>query len=250
VVKWSFNMRHTLSRLRSYFLIDPIIMVATGFFGAASLLSSFFDHDGRSQHQIARAWAKFILYVSLSPVEVVGLEKLDRAKPYVYAANHLSALDIPVIYANLPVQFRIVATISIFRRPFVGWHLRRSGQIAIDMSTPRATFKSLHSGIEDLKQGLSVVIFPEGRRSRDGEIKPFFNGAFYMATKAQVDVVPLTIVGTYEMLPMNTFHIKPRRLKLIVGEPISTLGMTTHDLERLAEATKSVIAETYAAERS
>ena len=154
-------------------------------------------------------------------------------------------MDIPVLYAKLPIQFRIVATIGIFKRPFVGWHLRRSGQIPIDMSTPRATFKSLHSGIEDLKQGLSVVIFPEGSRSKDGEIKPFFNGAFYMATKAQVDVVPLTIVGTYEMLPINTFHIMPRKLKLIVGEPISTQGMTTHDLEKLAERTKTVIGQNY-----
>jgi 1-acyl-sn-glycerol-3-phosphate acyltransferase len=131
----------------------------------------------------------------------------------------------------------------------VGWHLRRSGQIAIDMTTPRATFKSLHSGIEDLKRGLSVVIFPEGSRSKDGEIKTFFNGAFYMATKAQVEVVPLTIVGTYEMLPINTFHIKPRRLKLIVGDPIPTQGMTTHDLEKLAERTKESIAATYTANR-
>lgn len=239
-------MRHTLSRLRSYFILDPLIMVATGFFGAASLLCSFFDTDGRTQHRIARAWAKFVLMASLSPVEVVGLEKLDTSKPYVYAANHLSALDIPVIYANLPVQFRIVATIGIFKRPFVGWHLRRSGQIPIDMTTPRATFKSLHSGIEDLKQDLSVVIFPEGSRSRNGQIKPFFNGAFYMATKAEVDVVPLTIVGTYEVLPMNTFHIQPRRLKLLIGERISTAGMTTHDLETLAEKTKSAIEQMYA----
>lgn len=239
-------MRHFLSRLRSYFILDPIIMIGTGLFGAVSLLSSFFDKDGRIQHNIASAWGRFILTVSLSPVTVSELEKLDPSKAYVYAANHISAMDIPVLYAHLPVQFRIVALDKIFTYPFVGWHLKRSGQIPIAMSTPRATFKSLHGGIEDLKQGLSVVIFPEGGRSPDGEIKPFFNGAFYMATKAQVDVVPLTIVGTYEMLPMNTFHIMPRRLKLIVGTPISTQGMTTHDLERLADATRSVIVQTYA----
>jgi 1-acyl-sn-glycerol-3-phosphate acyltransferase len=235
-----------LSRLRSYFIFDPLIFVYTAVCGALSLISSLFDSDGRIQHKFARVWSSLILKTSLSPIEVVGLHKLDISKPYVYAANHISAIDIPVLYTGLPVQFRIVANKNIFSYPFVGWHLRRSGQIPIDMTTPRATFKSLHSGIEDLKQGLSVVIFPEGGRSPDGEIKPFFNGAFYMATKAQVDVVPLTIVGTYEMLPMNTFHIKPRNLRLIIGEPISTQGMTSHDLERLAEQTKVVIERTYA----
>ena len=243
-------MRHTLSRLRSYFILDPLIFFYTAVCGALSLLSSFFDKDGRIQHGFARVWSKLILATSMSPVEVIGLEKLDLSRAYVYAANHISAMDIPVLYANLPIQFRIVAVIDIFRRPVVGWHLRRSGQIPIDMTTPRATFKSLHSGIEDLKQGLSVVIFPEGSRSKTGEINPFYNGAFYMATKAQVEVVPLTIVGTYEMLPINTFHIKPRKLKLIVGEPIATQGMTTHDLEKLSGATKSVIAATYAANRN
>lgn len=243
-------MRHTLSRLRSYFIFDPLIFLYTAVCGAVSLLSSFFDTDGRIQHNVARLWSWLILKTSLSPVEVIGLDKLDISKPYVYAANHISAMDIPVLYAYLPIQFRIVAVIDIFRRPVVGWHLRRSGQIPIDMSTPRATFKSLHSGIEDLKRGLSVVIFPEGSRSPDGEIKQFYNGAFYMATKAQVEVVPLTIVGTFEMLKMNTFHIKPQRLKLILGAPISTQGMTTHDLEKLAEQTRTVISSTYDAARN
>jgi 1-acyl-sn-glycerol-3-phosphate acyltransferase len=240
---------HTLSRLRSYFIFDPLIFIYTAICGALSLLSSFFDKDGRIQHGFARVWSSLILKTSLSPIEVIGLDKLDTSKPYVYAANHISAMDIPVLYTSLPVQFRIVANKNIFSYPFVGWHLKRSGQIPIDMTTPRATFKSLHGGIEDLKQGLSVVIFPEGGRSPDGELKAFFNGAFYMATKAQVDVVPLTIVGTYEMLPMNTFHIKPRRLKLIIGEPISTQGMTTHDLEKLANATRASIALTQGAAR-
>jgi 1-acyl-sn-glycerol-3-phosphate acyltransferase len=243
-------MRHFLSRLRSYFIFDLLIFVYTGILAPVSLLSSFFDKDGRIQHNLARFWARLILATCMAPVDVIGLDKLDLSRAYVYAANHISAFDIPVLYAALPIQFRIVALIDIFRRPFVGWHLRRSGQIPIDMSTPRATFKSLHTGIEDLKLGLSVVIFPEGSRSPDGEIKPFFNGAFYMATKAHVEVVPLAIVGTFEMLPMNTFHIKPRRLKLVVGAPISTQGMTTHDLEKLAETTKVAIEGMYAANRS
>src|SRR3954465_14603544 len=112
-------MRHTLSRLRSYFILDPLIFLYTAVCGAASLLSSFFDKDGRTQHNIARFWSWLILATCASPVEVIGIEKLDTSKPYVYAANHISAMDIPVLYACLPIQFRIVAAIDIFRRPVV-----------------------------------------------------------------------------------------------------------------------------------
>ena len=135
-------MRHTLSRLRLYFILDPLIFLYTAVCGALSLLSSFFDSDGRIQHGFARVWSKLILATSMSPVEVVGLDKLDLSRAYVYAANHISAMDIPALYASLPIQFRIVATIGIFRRPVIGWHLRRSGQIPIDMSTPHEHSKA------------------------------------------------------------------------------------------------------------
>jgi 1-acyl-sn-glycerol-3-phosphate acyltransferase len=244
------KLPHTLSRLRSYFIFNPLIFFYTGVVGALSLISSFFDHEGRMQHNFARFWSHLILKTSLSPVEVIGLDKLDLAKPYVYAANHISAMDIPVLYDNLPIQFRIVANHYLFRYPFLGWHLKRSGQIPIDRSTPRATFKSLTTAVDDLKEGLSVMIFPEGGRSRDGHIMEFMNGAFYVAIKAQVEIVPLAIVGTFEMLPMDTYHIKPQSLKLIIGDPISTKGLTTHDLELVSEKTKKAMEEMYYAHTS
>src|SRR4051812_14116859 len=94
----SKNLLHTLSRLRSYFILNPLIFFYTGVLGALSLASSFFDHEGRMQHNFARFWSHLILKTSLSPVEVIGLDKLDLAHPYVYAANHVSAMDIPVLY--------------------------------------------------------------------------------------------------------------------------------------------------------
>jgi 1-acyl-sn-glycerol-3-phosphate acyltransferase len=133
----------------------------------------------------------------------------------------------------------------LFNRPFIGWHLKRSGQIPIDRSSPRATFKSLQIAVEDLKKNLSVAIFPEGGRSNDGTLKTFMNGGFYVAVKAQAPVVPVAIVGTYDMLPMNTFHIIPQRLELHFGEPISTEGLTTHDLDSLSERVKSVVEDLY-----
>src|SRR5205807_9924572 len=101
------------------------------------------------------------------------------------------------------------------------------------------------AAVQDLAQGLSVVIFPEGGRAEDGHLQPFMNGAFYLAVKAQAPILPVAIVGTYELLPMNTFHIMPRPLKLIVGDPISTKGLTTRDLDTLSARVRETIGNLY-----
>ncbi len=241
----SSSLSHWLSRLRSYFIFDPLIFLYTAVLGALSLLTSLFDSSGRIQHNVARFWSWLILKTSMCNVSVMGLDHINPAQPHVYAANHISAMDIPVLYQSLPFQFRIVANKYLFNYPFLGWHLRRSGQIAIDGASPRATFKSLLRAVEDLKHRMSVVIFPEGGRSVTGRVMPFMNGAFYLAIKAQVEVVPVAIVGTFELLPMNSFHISPRPVQLIIGKPISTAGLNMHDLEQLSEKVQASIQEMY-----
>lgn len=231
------------SRLRSYLILDPLIFLYTAVLGAISLTASLFEKSGRIQHNMAVAWSTLILKTSMSPVTAYGADKLDFTQPYLFAANHLSAMDIPVLYTSLNCQFRIVANKELFRRPFVGWHLTRSGQIPIDRSSPRATFKSLQLAVDDLKSGMSVAIFPEGGRSADGTLQPFMNGGFYVAVKAQAPVVPVAIVGTHEMLPMNTFHIRPTKLQIHFGDPIPTTGLTTHDLDKLSEKVKTAVGE-------
>ena len=223
-----------LSRLRSYAVYNPLIWSYTVVCGACSLTESFWDREGVRQHQWAVRWSRMILKTVQAPVEIVNAERLAGLPPAVVAANHISAMDIPVLYTQLPFPFRIVANKNLFDYPFMGWHMRRSGQIPIDRSSPRATFKSLLKGVEDLRQGMSVVIFPEGGRSTNGHLSEFQNGAFYLAVKAQAPVLPVAIVGTYELLPMDTFHIRPRTLKLVVGEPVPTVGLTTHDLDDLS----------------
>ena len=120
------GLRHLLSRLRSYFIYDPLIWLYTIIFGLLSLLSSFIDRDGGIQHGFARLWSRVILHTIAARIQVVGMEKIDPGKAHIYAVNHLSALDIPVLYAYLPTQFRILAKKELFRYPFLGWHLRRT----------------------------------------------------------------------------------------------------------------------------
>jgi 1-acyl-sn-glycerol-3-phosphate acyltransferase len=239
------GLAEAVSRWRSYLIFNPLIFFYTGVLGAISLTASLFEKSGRVQHTMAVIWSWLILKASFSPVTVYGAGKVDFNQAYLFAANHISAMDVPVLYTNLHCQFRIVANKGLFKRPFIGWHLTRSGQIPIDRSSPRATFKSLHLAVEDLKSGLSVAIFPEGGRSRDGNLQPFMNGGFYVAVKAQAPVVPIAIVGTYEMLPMNSFHIRPTKLEIHFGDPIPTTGLTSHDLDTLSERVKKAVEEMY-----
>ena len=237
--------KHLLSRLRSYLIFDPLIWSYTVILGILSLLSSLFDRNGRVQHGFARLWSWLIMKTIFSPVTVTGLERIDTSRPHVYAVNHASAMDIPVLYVYLPFQFRIMAKKELFRYPFVGWHLKRSGQIRVDQQNPMASIGDIKSAVKTLKAGMPVVIFPEGGRTANGQLKPFLPGAFFLAVRAQVDIVPMALVGTYELLPMNTYHIKPRPLELVVGAPISTTGYSSRDLETLAERVKNAIADLY-----
>jgi 1-acyl-sn-glycerol-3-phosphate acyltransferase len=237
--------RHVLSRLRSYFIWDPLIWLYTIVLGGLSLISSLFDRSGRIQHGFARVWSKAILGTIGCPIVVEGLERIDTSKAHVYVVNHLSALDIPVLYVYLPFQFRILAKRELFRYPFMGWHLQRSGQIPVDVENPRASIRSLHGAVDAIEANMPLVIFPEGGRSADGQLQDFMGGAFFAAIKARADVVPMAIVGTYEMLKMNTWHIKPRPVRLLVGEPIPTRQLTIRDAEALSAKARETIAGLY-----
>jgi 1-acyl-sn-glycerol-3-phosphate acyltransferase len=234
-----------LSRLRSYFILDPLVWVYTLAMGVLALPGGLFDRDGKRLHWFSRTWSWLIMKTILSPVKVTGLDKIDTSKPHVYAVNHASALDIPVLYVYLPFQFRIVFKKELLSYPIVGWQLKRSGQVCIDQQKPANSIAAIRSAVKSLKAGMPLVIYPEGGRTPDGEIKPFLPGAFFLAIKAQVDIVPVALVGTYELLPMNTYHIKCRSLEMRVGEPISTTGLTMRDMEVVSAKVKKAMEDLY-----
>jgi 1-acyl-sn-glycerol-3-phosphate acyltransferase len=234
-----------LSRLRSYFILDPLIWLYTVVLGPAAILASMFGEKERILHDFARAWSWLIMKTIFSPVTVTGLEKIDTSRPHVYAVNHASALDIPVLYVYLPFQFRIMFKKELLSYPVIGWHLKRSGQVCINQQNPASAIASIRSAVKSLQGGMPLVIFPEGGRTPDGEIKPFMPGAFFLAIKAQVDIVPVALAGTYELLPMNTYHIKCRPLEMRVGQPISTAGLKGHDIETLSAKVQRAVEALY-----
>ena len=239
-----------LSRLRSYFILDPLIWFYTIVMGPLALLFSFFGEKERFLHAFARAWSWLIMKTIFSPVKVTGLEKIDISKPHVYAVNHASALDIPVLYVNLPFQFRILFKSELLSYPVIGWHLKRSGQICVNQQEPSRSVAQIRSALKSLRSGMPLVIFPEGGRTPDGEIKPFMPGAFFLAIKAQADIVPVALVGTFELLPMNTYHIKCRPLEMRVGAPIPTAGLKGHDMEALSQRVQRAVEELYSRPRT
>jgi 1-acyl-sn-glycerol-3-phosphate acyltransferase len=238
----SFAVRWT-----TYLFLLPLMAMATVFFGSIALVAGLGDKDGSRQHAIARVWSRVTLLFAFSPVTLEHAERLPSATA-VYVSNHLSYYDTPVVYAKLPFQFRILAKAPLWKIPFIGWYLERSGQVSIDQSSARAGVVSLGRGVKTLEAGLPLMIFPEGGRTLNGELQPMAAGAAWMAIKAQVPIVPLTMVGTYELLPIHVYVLRPRPLKLIVGEPISTAGLTTKHAEELTERVKAVIHATYVAE--
>jgi 1-acyl-sn-glycerol-3-phosphate acyltransferase len=238
--------RNFFDALCSFLFFDPLIYVYTMVMGTFSLLSSLVDRHGRIQHWFARTWSRMILSTIFSPVEIIGRENIS-SRPAVYAANHSSAIDIPLIYASLPMQFRIMAKVQLFKYPFMGWHLTRSGQIPIDEK--ELNLAGVKKAVRTLKEGMSLMVFPEGGRTPDGEIKDFLSGAFFMAIKAGVPVVPMAIVGGYELLKMNTFVIHPGKLRLIIGEPIVTEGLSTRDMQQLANSVRVAIIRMYQEQR-
>ena len=234
-----------LSALRSFLFFDPLIWLYTLVLGLAAIPGGIFDRDGSRLHWFSRTWSWLIMKTIFSPVKVTGMDKIDTTKPHVYAANHASALDIPVLYVNLPFQFRIAFKKELLSYPVVGWQLKRSGQVCIDQQNPSHSISSMRAALKGLKAGLPLVIFPEGGRTPDGEIKPFLSGAFFLAIKAQVDVVPMALIGTYELLPMNTYHIKSRPLEMRVGDPIPTKGLTLRDMGTLSARVQKALEDLY-----
>jgi len=224
-----------MSLLRSLLFSTPLIVLATIVMWTCSLIASLFDPHGNSQHRMARIWGRMLLAVSFIRVRVEGLEKLDPHANYVFAANHASYMDIPALLSTLPHQFRFFAKKSLYRIPFLGWHLKRAGHIPVDRSNPRASLKSMTEGARIVaERRISVLLFPEGGRAPQG-LREFKEGAAYIAIKAGVPVVPVAIVGMRPLLPMGSVHIRSGQVTVRIADPIPTAGLKLSDREDLTQ---------------
>jgi len=206
---------------RTVFFLIPAISVYTIVLGTLSILSTFVDRRGHAAHWCARAWAWLILATTGVEVGLSGLDRVKRGETYVFISNHQSIYDIPVIFASLPFQLRIISKESLGRFPFLGWHLRRAGHLLVDRRNPD------RSGILNrwrrlVADRISLVIFPEGTRSADGHVGRFKAGSFLLALEAGLTIVPLSISGSRQVMQKGRLTTRPGRVILHIHEPVVT----------------------------
>ena len=228
-------------RWRTNMLQIPVMTVVTVVCGSISLLASLVEKHGRAQHRIARFWAQTLLRLSGCSLSVRGAENLGKFPVAVYASNHTSYFDTPVIFAALRFQFRILAKKELWPIAFIGWYLSRSGQMPIDTQNPHATMSSLGAAVKALRSGMPLFVFPEGRRTPTGELQEFLSGAAYLAIRSQVPLVPIALSGVYDLLPIHTRHFYSTKLTLAAGEPIETKGMTPRQTDELTAKLRNAI---------
>jgi 1-acyl-sn-glycerol-3-phosphate acyltransferase len=228
---------------RTVFYLIPAISVYTVVLGAASIVSSVFDRRGHFAHRCARAWSWLILKTTGVRVHVEGLERITPGTTYVFVSNHQSIYDIPVVFASLPHQLRIIAKASLARFPVLGWHLKRGGHLFVDRKNPDrsgilARWRSL------VGDGLSLIIFAEGTRSYDGRVGRFKAGSFLLALEAGLPIVPLAIIGTRHVMRKGRLRTEPGEVELIVHDPIYPPRIdvpTVHDAKALARRVQAIV---------
>jgi 1-acyl-sn-glycerol-3-phosphate acyltransferase len=226
---------------RTVLFLIPAIALYTLVFGTLSIGSSFFDKTGYFAHWCARTWSRWILRTTGVDVEVSGLGQLDPKGTYVFVANHQSIYDIPILFWSLPHQLRIIAKASLGKFPIIGWHLRRTGHMLVNRSRPdRAKIFGWAGRL--MSDGLSLILFPEGTRSRDGRVSRFKGGSFYLALEGGLPVVPVSIVGSRHVMLKGKLAARPGHVQLVVHPPIDTRGMEGTDPRAFAERVRQIIA--------
>ena len=191
--------------------------------------------------KIIQVWARSLVRIAGIRLRVENTHLLDPNQRYILVANHYSYLDIPVIFAAIPQPIRFMAKASLFKIPIFGWAIDRAGFIPIDRKNRRTAVKSFDLAVERIRKGNTIVIFPEEGRSRERKMRPFQRGAFLLALKSELPIVPIAVDGTFEVFPARRWSLKPGPVTVTVTEPIPTIGRTVREKDALAKESRARI---------
>jgi 1-acyl-sn-glycerol-3-phosphate acyltransferase len=238
-----------LGRRLVFLLVQaPVGLAATALYASAACVAAVVDRSGRATRRIGGAWSRLLLRLLRVEVQVAGLEHAP-AGPAVFAANHASTLDILIVFGHLPVDFRIVYKKSLSLVPLVGWAIRLGGHVPIDRSHPFRARRSLDAAARRIREGTSVVVFPEGTRSPDETVRRFKRGSFSLAIEAGVPVVPVSLAGVKAVVPNGLPSTRPGTVRVRLHPPVSVAGRTADDAEALAEDVRRIVAAGCAVDR-
>lgn len=223
--------------------VVPMIVVSTVVHGLVSNVWSLVDRTPPPQLRVARAWARSLLWITGVKVEIEGLNHIRAGGNYVFVANHVSYMDTPVVLAHIPEQFLFLAKSGLFKIPLLGWHLHRAGHVRVPLGDVRGTLRTLQQAAALIREGRSTLVFPEGGRSESGELQEFKDGAAFIAIRAQAPIVPLALIGMRRILPMHSLRFRRGRVKLRIGQPIPTEGLTIQQREALTTQARAQVVE-------
>ena len=222
-------------------LLVMIGLAVTAFMSICAFLFPFIAPGENYVHRIAYLWARMLLWLASTRVEVIGRENVQIDKPHIFMANHQSDFDILIVLAYIPGQFRWIAKKELFKIPVFGKAMRNAGYIEIDRQNHEKALKSLEEAARKIREGKSVVTFPEGTRSKDGTVKPFKQGMFHLAIESGVPIIPISIIGAKEIMPKRSLNVKPGRITMVIDRPVDVKGYTKETRGELIERVRNII---------
>jgi 1-acyl-sn-glycerol-3-phosphate acyltransferase len=221
------------------------IVIALLILGIVIFITYPFDRRGKVIHHYARLWGKIALLVNRVKVRVEGIEHLKGEGPYIFMSNHQGTYDIFALLGHLPFQFRWLAKKELFSIPFFGWVIAAAGYISIDREGTRKTVEAMNEAARKIREGVSVVIFPEGSRSPDGSIQPFKKGGFTLAIKSKVPIIPISITGSREIMPKGKLTVSSGEIRIRIDHPIETQNYSLKDRKSLMEKVNKTISKNF-----
>jgi len=213
--------------------------------GSLVILTSPFDRKGKVIHRYARLWGKAALLANRVKVRVEGIEHLKGEGPYIIMSNHQGSYDIFALLSHLPFQFKWLAKKELFSVPFFGWVMVAAGYISIDREGTRKTVEAMNEAARKIREGMSLLIFPEGSRSPDGSIQPFKKGGFTLAIKSKVPIIPISISGSREVMPKEKFTSASGEIRIRIDHPIEIQNYSMKDRQSLMEKVSKTISKNF-----
>jgi 1-acyl-sn-glycerol-3-phosphate acyltransferase len=205
------------------------------------LVLSLGDRSGNCVVDLARTWSRWVTSFAGVKIVVENRANLLPDQPYVFMANHASSLDIWAVFVAIPRHIRLIAKKQLARIPLLGWVMSAGRFIFIDRQNAVAARRSIEAAGQRIRNGDSVLIFPEGTRTRDGSLGPFKKGGFHLAIKAGVPIVPVALRGTRALMPRGSYLLRSGTITVILGDPIPTQGLNDEDRTSLLERVRSVV---------